>query len=216
MGEENRSGGANFEGTENVEIDGDVVGGDQTKNILHGPTSGPTMLGMIALVAIVALVVIVAVVGQREQAPPEPTPTITISSPTTATLPSLSPTVAPTIVTPATLESIKPPTTSPTSACEPGFLVTIEIEPWVVRKNGQATLTVTVKNWEGNEITLNPEINIIPIRSVFGHIESNDQIGVFTYYAPNYVPEPDPIDKITFLVYDGQCPIEQTIPVSID
>ncbi len=45
MGEDNHSRDVNFEGTENIEIDGDVVGGNQTKTQFHGPVSGPIHTG---------------------------------------------------------------------------------------------------------------------------------------------------------------------------
>ncbi len=180
------------------------------------------MLGMIVSVAIVALIAVVGLVAlrQREQRSAEPIPTPVFSPIPKVTSSSLSPTPIPTIVPSATSKSTPvptvPPTVIPTPVCEPGFFVTIEIEPGSVKKNGQATLTVAVENREGIEITRNPEINIIPIRSEFGSVESYGQVGTFTYYAPNYVPEPEPIDRITLLVDDGLCPVKRTFPVSIE
>jgi hypothetical protein len=123
--------------------------------------------------------------------------------------------IEPATISPTQTQPIIPISTS-IPVCEPGFIVAIKIEPRSVRKNGQATLTVTVKDLGGTEITLNSEINIIPIKSEFGSIEPDGQKGIFTYRAPNYVPEPEPIDKITFLVDDGTCQVEQTLSVSID
>ncbi len=219
---DNRSGGVYFEGG-NVELEGDVVGRNQTKNVFHHPTSSPTILGMIALVAIVALVVIVAVVGQREPAFPEPTPTITMGIPPTATLPSILPTVAPTIVpstTPkptSTLKLTKIPTTAPTSsptpACQSNLFVTLDVDPRSVKINGQAILTVTIKNLTGTVITSEPQINILILKSEFGRLEPEiGQKGIYTYHAPEF----EASDEITFRIDDEQCPIEQTVSISVN
>ncbi len=98
MGDKNRNGGVNFNEPGEANIGRDVVGRDQIKTIVQNLPSSLFLFGMVALVAIVALVVL----GQREQASPDPIPTINISAPPTATSPSIPPTSAPTIVTPAT------------------------------------------------------------------------------------------------------------------
>lgn len=43
--QDNRSGGVYFEGSGNVKVKGDVIGGNQTKTTFHGPVSGPIHTG---------------------------------------------------------------------------------------------------------------------------------------------------------------------------